>query len=670
MFTKKIGLILLGLLTLWACHREKPTHKPSSNTIAFVHVGLLPLDNESVIKDQTVVVRDGKIIAVGDSKKIDVPEGSTIIDGTGEFLMPGLTDMHTHLNRPEDLLLYVSYGVTSVRNMWGTPMQLAWREEINKGRRVGPTLYTVGPIVDGEDPAHDGSIVLTKVEDVPRVIELHQKMGYDAIKVYNNLKLPVYQELTKAAKVAKLAIVGHVPREGGLASVLEAKQRSIEHMSGFVDALQFDAPRPEGTSRIDYIDESKIPALVEKVKESGVWLCPTRSVRVTLGFTGDETRAMLSKPEMKYVPAASRAVWEPRREDDVEDIDFMQKEYALMNRMLPMMHKAGVRFLIGTDPGNPLIIPGYTVHDELQQFLKAGFTPLEVLQIATRGAAEFLGDNFGKIEVGQRADLLLLKGNPLKDISQTRNIEGVMLRGFWIPRNDIEDLLSRVASSVDGEKEPFVALPRLGDNLTGVYRITWKGTYFGTEEVLITKENDQQKIEARYNDPHKGQQVTMHLWSGVQGNGQRLQMEITGAAGTGKLELKREQAKVKIQATQLSGLTEEQALDLPDEAILVPDQFIAGKLLWTPRLLAMSVGQALEVQEASMALGSTTTMQPTKWTVTRGEDTTITIKEKTVNARSYQLKPPRGSSQTLLLNEAGLPLLFEIKSFGLRIELM
>src|SRR5262245_24553160 len=171
-----VWVSLLSVLLLAACSPAAPTASPTveSGALAFVHVTVIPLDSERLLADQTVVVRDDRIIAVGPSASTKTPAGAQVIDGRGKYLMPGLADMHAHLAREEDLLLYLARGVTTVRNMWGAPLHLEWRERIKSGHMIGPTIVTSGPIVDGDPPAHDGSLIVRTAEEADRAVAQHK----------------------------------------------------------------------------------------------------------------------------------------------------------------------------------------------------------------------------------------------------------------------------------------------------------------------------------------------------------------------------------------------------------------------------------------------------------------------------------------------------------------
>src|SRR5678816_1133295 len=170
----------------------EPAHAPGEPAVAFVGVTVLPLDTGAGLPDHTVIVRGERIERVGPRASVAVPPDAQVIDGRGRTLMPGLMDMHVHLNRTEDLAILLALGVTTVRNMWGAPIHLEWRDRVARGELPGPTIYTAGPIVDGEHPAHPGSLIVRSEADADRAIALHRRLGYDLVKVYSRLTPPVF----------------------------------------------------------------------------------------------------------------------------------------------------------------------------------------------------------------------------------------------------------------------------------------------------------------------------------------------------------------------------------------------------------------------------------------------------------------------------------------------
>jgi imidazolonepropionase-like amidohydrolase len=640
------------VLLLLSCARPEP------ETTAFVGVTLLTLSGEP--RTETVLVRDGKISGVG--KK--VPPEARVIEGQGRFLMPGLVDMHAHLVREEDLLVYLARGVTTVRNMWGAPVHLEWRKRIEKGELLGPTLYTAGPIVDGEDPVHEGSLIVRTPEDADRAVAHHKQMGYDFMKIYSGLSAPAAERLLAAAKSANLLVAGHVPRGMGLGRAVDAGLGSIEHLTGVVDALQADdspvrdkQDRASRQKKIDHVDEKKLPQLVQKLQ--GTASCPTRTVMISWGPAA-ESEARLQRPEMRYVPACDRATWRPRP-DDATDLDRSKRTVALYDKLLRALHQAGGTILVGTDTVNPLVVPGFSLHEELQLLHNAGIGRRDVLRAATRGAAEWLraSDQFGAIAVGQRADLLLLDANPLTDIANTQKIAGVMVRGRWLEKKDLEALLAKVAAQVDGRESAFRGLPELKG---ARYDVTWNGAYFGSERIAV---DDERIIRAQSFDAHKGQRMSLTLWP----DGSRLLVESDGASGRGRAEVEVSGESARITGKLLSGGDFSVEEKLAGPAFITADQFLAGHLVLVPRLMPMEVGAALHVPQRLLQLGSTVSLREHPLRITRGRDERMISRGKELTARRYELHPVKGPPSVLMIDENGWPLELAIPVYGSTVKL-
>ncbi len=459
------SLGVLGLVCLWSCAHSPPaaaSGDTASGTTAFVGVTVVPMDTERLVPGQTVIIQDGRITELGPTESTPVPPGARRIDGRGKYLMPGLADMHVHLYfmAEGDLRVFLANGVTFVRGMWGSPRDVQWRERIARGELLGPTLVTAGPLIDGSPPIWNDSLVAETFADGERIVLEQKKAGYDFIKVYNRLTPEAYAGLTSTAKREGLPFAGHVPFSVGLEGVFAAGQRSIEHLTGYLESLQAENSEVRGkwdwTSRlrqIDYVDEAKLPSVIEATKQSGIWNCPTL-ILTQRYVSSEEAQVLARQPEMRFVAPWVREMWDPSKDFRLKDLkaeDFarLRRRDALLLKVTRALHDAGARLLLGTDTGNPYVIPGFSVHEELALWVQAGLTPYEALRAATNDAAEFTGrlEEFGTVEPGKRADLLLLDANPLEDVANTRRRSGVMVRGRWLPEAELQAMLEEVAAS-------------------------------------------------------------------------------------------------------------------------------------------------------------------------------------------------------------------------------
>lgn len=621
--------------------------------VAFVDVTVLPLDADRALPHHTVVIRRDRIVALfptGQAGQRALPAATRVVDGRGKFLLPGLADMHTHLNHEEDLRLYVARGVTTVRNMWGAPVHLRWRSEIAAGARLGPTIVTAGPIVDGEDPIHEGSLVLRGPEGAAEAVALHRTSGYDFIKVYNRLPLSAYQALVASARGSGLEIAGHTPDAVGLEGVLASEQRSLEHMHGIVDAAQppgspargkFD--RASRAQKLALADPARLPAIANGLAARGVWSCPTRVV-MDAWAPAAEVRRRLARPEQRFVPAASRAAWEP----GADDFDELARDAAwvrLIDGAVRAVHAAGGRLLAGTDPGNPLVVPGFALHDELAHLVRLGLTPYEALRVATHDAAEFLHAEaeVGTIAPGKRADLLLLDRDPRADIAATKAIAGVMARGRWLPASELDALLAEAGRTIDGVETAFASLPAMAgaadtSDLEATFDISWRDVRFGSERVVVGRgEGGARRVRAQAFNAHSGQRMTLALESG------RLLLESDGPQGRGRLALERRAGGgapvAHLTGTLLPGLAVARDEPLAPSVELAAEGFVAPSILLALRAAELAPNASLEVHRREVSLGSKVTLAERSVLVTRVPDATLTTARGPVAVRRFEVAP-------------------------------
>jgi imidazolonepropionase-like amidohydrolase len=418
---------------------------------AFVNVNVVPMSGERVIAQQTVIVSDCMIGTVGEVDHVPVPEGARIVDGTDRFLIPGLAEMHAHVppagsdELERDLTLFVANGVTTVRGMLGHPSHLQLRSELLRGDRFGPRLITSGPSLNGQS-------VNGAAEGTQQVREQHAA-GYDFIKLHPGLDDEEFAAIATAANELGIQFAGHVPVAVGLDNALRSGMASIDHLDGFMAALMprnFDASGGYG-GLFDVllaadVDTEGIESLARATAAAGTWIVPTETlVEQLIGeVSADQLRG---RPEMQYMPPATVDRWVDAKERQQRERGFSPEIAAqaigIRRALILALHEAGAGLLLGSDAPQVFNVPGFSLHRELELMVEAGLTPFEALQAGTANVARFLGLNTGVIETGFEADLVMLDSNPLEDISSTRRVHGVMVRGAWYPRGEIEALLGR-----------------------------------------------------------------------------------------------------------------------------------------------------------------------------------------------------------------------------------
>lgn len=455
-------VLALSLLTTAACGKSAaiPTTAPSSaQIVAFVGVTVIGMTLDTVPDrpNQTVVIRDGRIEAVGARGAIEVPPGALEIDGTGRYLMPGLADMHVHLeyfDEPTILQLFLANGVTTVRNMDGRPYILEWRDQIEKRTLIGPAIYTAGPLLDGDPPLRPDNTVVRNATEGRATVLAQQAAGYDFVKIYTNLSVEAYRAILATARENDMPVAGHVPRSLSLDETLAGGQTSVEHLGDYDEAIEADDS--PFRNRFQWfkrflgmpIDLAKAQSLGREQARRGVWTVPTLVQAAKELAPADVVQTWLASPEVMYIRPDGRAFWEEqlrRTAARMDEDDWRRVAVGKSNRLslVRVLHESGTPLLAGTDTPNPFVVPGFSLHEELQLFVDAGLTPRDALKAATREAARFAGDLdlWGTVEVGKRADLLLLDGNPIDDVTNTRKLAGVVVRGRWLPREELTRML-------------------------------------------------------------------------------------------------------------------------------------------------------------------------------------------------------------------------------------
>ncbi|MDA1095154.1 MAG: amidohydrolase family protein [Acidobacteria bacterium] len=435
--------------------------------LAFVGVTVLPMSGPSgavVLENQTVVVANRRIASVNPTDTVEVADGVLVVEAEGHYLMPGLADMHGHLpGRPllpldskNLLFLYVANGVTTVRGMQGDRSQFTTRDQLARGETIGPRLFVGSTAMRGAD-------VTTPEQSAQLVREYHQN-GYDLIKIHEGLTREVYDAAAATANELGIPFGGHVPDTVGLWRALEAGQTSIDHLDNYIEALVPDEDQPaeppgsesDGLAELlELVDETRIPEVVRATRAAGAWVVPTMVLWET-AFYGQQSSAELrtSRPEIRYMPPEVVTQWERAVDERLasSDLAVNHRVSDLRRSMLTALSEGGAPLLLGTDSPQIFSVPGFSMHREMALWVELGMTPYEVLEIATRRAAEYFDatDDFGSIAVGHRADLLLLTANPIDDIANVASRAGVMVNGRWIPETDIQERLAAIATTYGG----------------------------------------------------------------------------------------------------------------------------------------------------------------------------------------------------------------------------
>jgi imidazolonepropionase-like amidohydrolase len=413
---------------------------------AFVDVTVIPMDAERALPGHTVLVQGDRIVAVGPSASVEVPAGARRVEGRGRFLAPGLAEMHGHVPPPgapaqytEDVLfLYVANGITTVRGMLGADGQLDLRRRTSRGELVGPTLYLAGPSFNGNS--------VNSPEDAVRMVREQRAAGWDLLKVHPGLTAAEYDAMARTAAEEGIRFGGHVPDDVGLMHAIRMGQETFDHVDGYTAYAG-----GEGTP----LDEAKLDAAVRATREAGAWVVPTMALWEVLYGTLD-LDSLQAYPELRYAPRQQVASWANayRQRMASPQYDAAQARGAIeaRQRVLAALHRGGVRILMGTDAPQQYSVPGFSLHREFPRMRAAGMSPYEILASGTRNVGDYFNrnDTFGTVAVGRRADLLLLDADPLAHESNLQRIAGVMVRGRWLSREQIDARLAEIAARNGG----------------------------------------------------------------------------------------------------------------------------------------------------------------------------------------------------------------------------
>jgi imidazolonepropionase-like amidohydrolase len=439
--------------------------------------------------NMTVVIQRGRIVALDKTNRVAVPANAQVINARGQYLIPGLWDMHVHVTHSTFGALFIANGVTGVRHMFSTnPWHSPRRSDRERraGKRLFPRLVATEKALDGEVPVFNALIrqnilkATTVGEGRARVRQLHRE-GADFIKVYSSLRREVYFAIVDEARKLGLPVVGHVPHAVSVAEASDAGQKSVEHCSGVALACSRDELKLRKelvtnlfAKKLDALDvasgwrfqvrayasqdANKADRLFRKFAKNNTWQVPTLVQKRAWGHL--HRPAFVNDRRLQQMPALVRWAWQVTPTEDGVRLPNMGlaftkldlAEHRLQFRkdltVLAAMHKAKVRFLAGTDSPAPFCFPGFSLHDEIELLHRAGLSRLEALQTATRNPAELLGQSqdVGTVEKGKIADLVLLDANPLDDIGNTRKIAAVIFDGKLIDRPARQALLASVVA--------------------------------------------------------------------------------------------------------------------------------------------------------------------------------------------------------------------------------
>ena len=455
----KLQLLTIIALFFVTC-QEGPSAKenqpePTGDVVVFTNVNVVSMEHQTALMGQTVVIENDKIFSIDPEAKY--PEEAQVIDTQGKYLVPGLAEMHAHIPTPqqgEDLIeetmfLYLAAGVTTIRGMLGHPRHLELRTQVKDGSILGPHIYTSGPSINGETaPDH---------ETATRMVREQKEEGYDFLKLHPGIKRDVFDSIVSTAKEVGIPYAGHVSRDVGIHHALDSDYASVDHIDGYVEGLvpaeKGVDPQENGFFGInftDLADENLLAELIQKTLDHNVWIVPTQCLAER--WAGPSSaEELLADPEMAYMAPETLEGWQQRKNQMTADADLelANRWIELRRRIIKSMHDNGVGILLGSDAPQVFNVPGFAIQHEIEMYVAAGLTPFEALLTGTVNPAKYfdIESKAGLVKPGYQADLLLVDGNPLEDISNLGNRAGVMIRGKWLDQDYINQRLAVIASN-------------------------------------------------------------------------------------------------------------------------------------------------------------------------------------------------------------------------------
>lgn len=452
--------------------------KPKSNSYAITHVTIIPMNKEQILKDQTIVIENGKIKQIGSSYKIKLKSDVKCIDGKDKYVLPGFFDMHAHffyeqgdnINTCEhELKVMLANGLTTVRIECGDPVYLEARKKVEDKIWVGPKLSISSPQFVGNYP-WPGKVfaeVCKTPEEAEAAVKKCKKQGYDEIKITFMVKRDVYDAIIKTAKTEGIKVTGHVGPLVKLRAALEAKQQ-IEHMDEFIDMLLPDTSynhgecvsdmniwRKRAWNTVPALDEKKLPSLVKMVKEAGIFVTPTNYFFFSSFADSISKEQYQQRPDYAFIPKDildERWAIRTRYWKSAPPLASRNKYIDIRKKMTYQLWKAGVPLMAGSDSPEWFLVTGFSIHDELETFVKAGVSNYGALETATKNPATYLGliKNKGTVEVGKDADLIILDKDPLQNIAHTRSVSSMVLNGVYYNSDELKKLLLDARVAITG----------------------------------------------------------------------------------------------------------------------------------------------------------------------------------------------------------------------------
>lgn len=443
----KIVLVLIGVLILFiliilgidaqqtSYLKIKNNALADTNSYLIKNVNVIPMYQDTVLTNKMVYIKDGNVQEIADLIQV---EGIKTIDAENKYLLPGLIDMHVHVWDRYELGLYLSNGVTAVRNVWGMPMHLRIKEDVNNDEIISPMFFTSGPKLTGPEFIGDDNLQLTSSEEAKEKVISYKNRGYDFIKTYYGLTEDIYDAVIEQAKVSDMDIIAHASQKVPYSYHFNPQIKSIEHAEDIVQLpLNY---------KLDTLKLKEVVNDFAKSKHSS--FCPTLIVYNNIYQMLIDDNILASEqlhfmnPSIKMLDSKAQFDrWHNTKLGDTSIVKAVKKQHDFHLMIIKKLHDNGVNIICGTDAGIGVTIPGFSIHQELAFYKEAGLSNYEVLKTATVNASKThsIMNNMGSIEVGKIANLVLVDDNPLSDLNTLQNPSIVFIKGRSLNREVLNE---------------------------------------------------------------------------------------------------------------------------------------------------------------------------------------------------------------------------------------
>lgn len=451
-------LLLLVVIVFVKCNSATTDH-PAPGKYVIKNVSVIPMDSDKILDKQDVFIAGGAITHIGNADAQATDKDALVIDGTGKYLLPGFAEMHAHVPATDDttvaknvLELYVLNGVTTIRGMLGHPQHLLLRDDIKKGNIIGPRFYAGAPGLMGS--------TVKSVKDADSLVRKYKQDGYDFLKLLPGLSLENFNAIAKTAKEVNIPFAGHVSSDVGVWNAIAAGYASIDHLDGFVEALVPDIKNiPEnqrglfGLHIADKADWNRTDSLMLALSKNNIWIVPTQALAERWFTPVKSAEDFAKEPEMIYMNEKTLNGWIQSKKNMMADPLYDSAKVIALIELRKKLIKAcqdnNVGLIAGSDAPQVFDVPGFSLHQELKYMVDAGLTAYQVLQSATVNVGKYYNNpELGIIKQGAAADLVLLNGNPLQDINQTANIDGVFSGSHWLSKKEIDERLAKLKGKI------------------------------------------------------------------------------------------------------------------------------------------------------------------------------------------------------------------------------